>query len=31
MMDDSFTDGALAEPVREAVLWHKRLGNPIAV
>ena len=31
MMDDALTDGALAEAVREAVLRHKRLGNPIAV
>jgi hypothetical protein len=31
MMDDALIDGALAEAVREAVLRHKRLGNPIAV
>lgn len=31
MMDDALIDGALAKAVREAVLRHKRLGNPIAV
>ncbi len=31
MLDDALIDGALAEAVREALLQHKRAGNPIAV
>lgn len=31
MLDDALIDGALAEAVRDALLQHKRAGNPIAV
>ena len=31
MSDDALIDNALAEAVREALLQHKRAGNPIAV
>ena len=31
MSDDALIDNALAEAVRDALLQHKRAGNPIAV
>jgi hypothetical protein len=31
MLDDALIDGALTEAVRDALLQHKRTGNPIAV
>ena len=31
MLDDALIDGALAEAVRDALIQHKRAGNPIAV
>ncbi|HPM22741.1 MAG TPA: hypothetical protein PLP66_02470 [Phycisphaerae bacterium] len=31
MLDDALIDGALVDAVRDALLQHKRAGNPIAV
>ena len=31
MLDDALIDGALADAVRDALIQHKRAGNPIAV